>query len=240
MKILPAKKDLDKVKSQERKLEIDNGMALAKRIDALRETKDKEEQQLREWREGSVNKVKEEIAVLVYERDTLKKQNEQATIKRDELLKPLTTEWALVDKAKAQLAEDKQKIWEEKEFLDKDKADLEKEKQKISKIVSRVTQNEKDTEKAKQESISLRELAQKEYEIARDEHISQTKDHEKAMSTALQLQKEYEVGLSLITIRENEVKEREEKLLVDIAHLESGQAQLRRAIEITQNGSNNI
>lgn len=232
MKLLPRKIDIDKVKAQERKQEIDSGIALAKSVDKLRETKLLEAKQLKEWREANLKVVQQEIDSYIEVRDNLKKQTEEAEVYRKKLIEPLDKEWAEVNQTKAQLIKEKHEIYLSGEQLKEKEIKVEQERQKVSQIVSRVTQNEKDTIKAKEETTSLKELAHKEYEMAREEHDKQTDRHERALSAIAQQEKEYEVATKTIEIREKEVREKESELIIREQHLASQQAQLRVAREV--------
>lgn len=60
--------------AQERKIEIDKGIKLAKAIEALRETKVEEEQKLERFRSETIAKVQIEIDSYIKERDFLRKE----------------------------------------------------------------------------------------------------------------------------------------------------------------------
>lgn len=231
MKILPKKQDLDKAKSLARKQEIDEGVALAKRIDVLRETVAREEKNLLDYKAITVKEVQGEIIQLVEEKESIERQVNEAIKERDRLLKPLTAEWALVNDTKTQIAEEKQSIWEEKEILEKKKQETEKEKEEIATIITKIKKNEEETEKAKGEATSLKEMAQREYEMANEEHIKHTEIEEKAMVKALELQKEYEVGVKTNQIKENDLKQKESELIIREKDLERQQANAKRAYE---------
>lgn len=72
--ILPKKTDLDKARVIERKNFIDEGIALAKRVDELRRMKADEEKRLLEWQEGTRKVVQKEIDTLVSKRDEVKRE----------------------------------------------------------------------------------------------------------------------------------------------------------------------
>jgi len=236
--ILPKKQDLDKAKNEERKRMIDEGKFLATKVDKLRETSANEEKQLKDWRENSLREVQKEIAQFIEEKETVKHEIEEARRERQELLKPLTKEWTELGKAKDDLEKERQVVWEEKEFVKVEKQDLDKDKEKLSSFISKAKQNEHDTQKIKSEVISLKELAQREYEMAHSEHTLQTETFDTKLSEVLQREKEYEVALSLIKIREHEVKDKESELLTREKHLASQQVALRIAYEeIKKNGN---
>lgn len=231
MHILPKKQDIDKQKANERKIQIDEGVALAKKIDMLREASLQEEKQLFEWRENNINKVKAEIEDYIIVRDNLKTQTEEAERHRKALLEPLDEEWVEINKVKDQLEKEKETVYLSGEQLKENEKYLEKERQKVSEIVSRVTQNEKESEKHKKEAVSLRELAQKEYEVAASERGIQNSTIERKISELSQKEREYEVALTTIQIRENEVNEKESDIIKRELHLESQQRLLRIAKE---------
>lgn len=124
------KKQIVQQKSQERKTEIDQGVLLAKKIDALRETYAKEEQKLSLFRSENLKHVKKELDVL-----TEKKREYQSEIKAlekrcEELKKPLDAEWEELSKAQNSLekleSEYRIKI---SDFLTKERLQKEREKE---------------------------------------------------------------------------------------------------------------
>lgn len=237
MKLLPKKQDIDRQKNLELKKEIDSGIALATRIDKLRETKTSEEKALFEWRDNSLKLVQKEIDDYITVRDNLKKQTEEAEVYRKKLIEPLNEEWREINKEKDSLKVQRENTYISSERLKADKEKIKLELVKISDVITRIKKKEDEVVKAKDEAMSLKDMAQKEYEIAKAEHDAQTNTHDQRMSEATERRKEYEVALSLVKIRESEVEQKENQLLLDRKHLESQQAQLRKAIEITkQNG----
>lgn len=238
MKLLPSKKNIDKAKAQERKLQIDTGLNLAKSVDNLRSQLLIEKQNLLNFRETSLKQTQVEIDALLEDKANLLKWNTEARKIREELLKPLDEEWAEINKVKAQQIQEKQNIFLLREQQKEEKAEIDKEKEEIKKIATKIGEQHNETEKAKDETISLKDMAQREYEIAREERRQQTSTFEKALSEVHQRKEEYEIGLKTIEIRQNEVKEKENQILLDRKHLESQQALLRKQIEITkQNAS---
>lgn len=231
MRLLPRKIDVEKAKNDERKKEIDSGIALATRIDKLRETSANEEKRLKEWRVESIKIVQKEIDDYITVRDNLKKQTEEAEVYRKKLIEPLNKEWEEISKIKVQQVNEKQNIFLLKEETKEERKLLDEEQDKIRKIATEIGQKNNDIEKAKSEIISLKELAQREYEIARVVSQSQTDDYERKIAQANERCKEYEVALSLIEIREKEVNEKEVDIIKREKHLESQQRALKIAKE---------
>jgi chromosome segregation ATPase len=231
MRLLPRKQDVEKAKNDERKKEIDSGIALATRIDKLRETSANEEKRLKEWRSESIRLVQKEIDDYITVRDNLKKQTEEAEVYRKKLLAPLDDEWKEINSIKNQQIQEKQNIFLLKDEMKEEKKLLDREQENIRKVATEIVQKNSEIEKAKSETISLKKLAQGEYEIAREEHHMQTKSFEKTLSETDERKKEYEVALSLIEIRQKEVNEKEVDIIKREQHLETQQRTLRIAKE---------
>lgn len=237
MKLLPRKIDIDKAKASERKREIDEGVKLATSIDKLRQQLSIEKKNLEDWRASNIAKVQQEIDSYLEVKENLRIETEKQEAYRKKLIEPLDKEWAEVNVIKKKTEEERFSLGLSREIIDTQFKDIEKEKSRLSEIIVKQKQNEKDTEKAKQEITSLKELAQKEYEMAREEHIAQSDRHEKKMIELSQREREYEVAQNVIKVRENEVKEKESELLLREQHLASQQVALRVASEaLKQNG----
>lgn len=73
MKLLK-KEDIQQDYALERKLQIDEGMKLANRIDGLRKTLAAEEQRLKTFREGTLKAIHAEIAPLILQKQELEKE----------------------------------------------------------------------------------------------------------------------------------------------------------------------
>lgn len=231
MLILPRKLDLDKARADERKQEIDAGISLAKRVDELRRLKDEEERRLNEWRDNTLKIVRKEVNDVIEQKNNLKGELETLRDERKELLKPLNKEWEEINKVKERLSKEKENIYILKEQLEVEEEKIDKEKEKVSKIVSQITQKENETEKTKQNILTLKELAQKEYEIAHEEHISQTSAEEKVLQDLHKRKAEYESGIIINKKEEEAIKEKESELIIREKHLASQQVALRIAYE---------
>lgn len=231
MKLLPKQQVVDIIQKQKVQ-DAKEGLALAKKVDFLRDLKSREEQNLKEWRDANIQKVQQEIDSYIEVKNNLRIVTEKAESYSRELMKPLDKEWADLKAAKAEMEKQQAEFNSLKDLLEVERQNVFEEKLKISKIVSQVTQNEKETRKSKEESAGLRDMAQREYEIARGEHSDQTNLHEKAMSKVRELQETYQNGLNIIEREEKEVKEKEEELIIREEHLAQQQANMRTAWEV--------
>lgn len=101
MKLL-TKRELDLAKTKDRKLEIDEGAKLAKRVDVLRETHSQEERNLKQWREQAIPIVRKEIDDLLAQKTSLQSA---VTAYREELAVeriPLDKQWEQVREREAE------------------------------------------------------------------------------------------------------------------------------------------
>lgn len=212
--ILPKKTDLDKALAIERKMQIDEGLVLAKSVDELRRMRVDLERNFEEYRVTESKKIQSEIDKLTEEKEVLKRENIQAKQLHDELKKPLDNEWIEVRKEKNKLIEEKNEIFLDRERFNTEVAEHEKEQVKIIQSIEKTKQNEKDSEKIKNNFIYLESLAKKEYQQARDEREKHLADYEKKISEINKRIKEYDVALNTIDIREKEVGEKESELII--------------------------
>jgi len=216
-------------KNAERKKEIDEGLALARRIDALRETSAKEETNLLTYRATALKVVQDEIDNLTIQADELKQQIKRDTEARKELIKPLDKEWEQIYEEKLQIDKDSNANILLVLQLKEEEQQLEQKKSEISQISARTTKKEQEIDKLKEEINSLKELAQREYELANEERIEKNNFYDNQITKAIGLQKEYESALAIIKIRENEVKEKEVDIIKREKHLASQQKILQIA-----------
>lgn len=239
MKLLPKKADIDKSEAQERKRLIDDGLNLAKKVDALREARLTEEKSLFEWRDNTMKVVRKEIDDYITVRDNLKVQTEEAEVYRKKLLEPLDDAWIEVNTEKEIILEEKKNISLSKEALKVQTHKIKEEMEKVSALVSKIKLKENEIEKSKQKITALKEMAQREYEIAHEERITQKENHEKEISKVFEKQKEYENGIKIYEAYKKQVEEKESDLIIRENHLATQQKALQIAMEeIKKYGSN--
>lgn len=100
------KSEIVQAKSLERKLEIDEGLKLARRIDNLRKIATEEEKSLEQFRRETTSHIYNEIALLTEQKEVLTQEVIQLLHTREKLLEPLHNEWELVKKQKVKVEED--------------------------------------------------------------------------------------------------------------------------------------
>lgn len=103
MKLLD-KFEVQKSKALDKKREIDEGVKLAKKVDVLRETVSKEQANLIKFRDESIAKVREEIALSIAEKDKLQKEILELQSVKDKMMVPLEKGWDELRQQKKELA----------------------------------------------------------------------------------------------------------------------------------------
>ncbi len=98
MKLLK-KEEIAKAKAVDKQREIQEGLKLAKRVDALRETQAEEELSLRLFREKTLKAIHEETTKAATERDNILSVVKNLREDRINLLKPLDDEWKALEDA---------------------------------------------------------------------------------------------------------------------------------------------
>ncbi len=234
MKLLQ-KREIDKAKAQEKKQEIDTGLGLAKSVDALREQLQKEKNNLLQWRDENINKVKYEIGQLVETKDNLEKQCGEARTLREELLKPLDKEWQELNLEKDRFGKEKSAQFIEREQLNLDVKKIKENIVKVSQTLARARLKENEVEKTKQEAIALKNMAHHEYEVARAEHTTQTDTAEKKLKDIKLLEESYQNGININEIEKKRLQEIESELIIREKELQRQQALLRITSEAIKN-----
>lgn len=237
MNILPRRQDILKAKNDATKKEIDEGIALATRIDKLRETKVNEEKALISWRHNSIKEIQKEIDEYLQVKNNLEEEIEVGKKYHRKLIEPVEKEWAEVNLEKSNNKKISEEIVKRIKEIEKKEKLLEIERQKISDLVIKTQENEKETEKNKSETIALKEMAQREYEIAREERENQSKYYDTKIQEVIEREKEYTVALSVIAIRENEVKQKEVEIITRERNLERRIKNLQNVQDILKNES---
>ena len=97
MKLLP-KSEVILNSTQDRKLSIDEGLKLARKIDELRKTATEEEAKLSQLRDYSLKAIRLEMENLMKERATLLEDIKELVNKRDYIKSQLVTLGELLDK----------------------------------------------------------------------------------------------------------------------------------------------
>lgn len=95
---LLTKSEVQQELAVERKMQIDEGISLARKVDHIRQTAGSEEALLEQFRSGTTAVVLEEVSDLIVQRDNLKVEVRSLEEQRDTAFDPLYTKEAEVDK----------------------------------------------------------------------------------------------------------------------------------------------
>lgn len=211
--ILPAKIQINKAKAQETKAQIDEGLALARKVDALRELKLTQEQNIKEWRDVTVRTVQSEINEWIQKRDMALSEAKAAERRRDEARKPLNFEWIKISDEKRGIENEKNTLFLDKQSFKIELNSFEKEKEKIEILLQEVIENEKTTKILKEEAEVLKKDAERQNVSALSERDNQNRVYERKIAEVAQSAEEYKVALQTIEVQENQVKEKEKELI---------------------------
>jgi hypothetical protein len=212
--ILPRTTEINKAKTEERRRQIDEGMALAHKVDLMREMKQEQEYQLMQWRDVTLKGIHAEIAVLTQERDQLTKEIQSATRERNKLLEPLTLEWEALHIEKDIVTRQKNELFLDEQRFQEKVAELDQEIIRAGKIVGDLKDKESDLNKKEKETERLHTLAKVAYQNARQFEDDREVLVQARLKEVLQLKEEYEVALTVIKIREQPIDEKEEELII--------------------------
>lgn len=171
MKLL-TKSEIEQKRAADRKLEIDEGIKLARRVDNLRQTIATEGATYELFGNGNKQVVLEQISELVNERDTLRIEVGDLEVERAKLREPLDAEWDALREAQAALDEQDVDIRYRKRELKEDEAAHAIRRKDIEDAESRIALDRKQTTRNLLDSDALRtELVVKKVEF--DAYVQQ-------------------------------------------------------------------
>ena len=171
MKLLPKTKAAS-LKTESRKLDIDEGVKLAKTVDALRQAKATEEANLAKFRDQSLQLVKTQINTLITEKDDLVRQKESLVYEVELLQKTIDAKWndavqknTVLNTLKNILEDKIQFISETEQEIKRKSADIALEHERIAdfkeeqmKTLSSIEKKEEETQQILSETQREREL----------------------------------------------------------------------------------
>lgn len=202
----------------QKKHQIDSGLALAKKVDALRETLGNEEQELELFRSRTIAKVQQEIDIKISERDALERSNAVLREDRIRLSAPidLSQAWEEVKHGKREIVEWKDKLTEQSVNQLAREAD-------IAILAENLLKKENNIEK--KDILSERTLSESEQKFtqASDTLERAQRESNKILENAKEIDMRLKVREEDVTNREIYLSEREEKAQtheVDLANRE--------------------
>lgn len=189
----------------EKKRQIDQGVQLARKVDALRETKLEEEAKLALFRSETVARTQGAIDLKIKEKDALDTQIRARKHELSELRKPLDDELQAIEETKTALEWEKQLVYERKSQLDHG----------IALNIRRERENDEEgqrIEKERERSVVALTEAELKREIASDVLT-------KAKSKAVAISKAAEAREREIDLQEKQLVQREKAVEREVARL---------------------
>lgn len=239
MKLLPKKTEIDKAKAAERKMEIDEGMNLARQVDDLRRIKAEEERNILDYRNGMMKAICVEIDSLIEDRDNLFKSNAQARLDREALLEPLDKEWQELNLEKESLGKEKEELFVSREALKIEAKNDRETKKMILSSIAKSRKAESDARKLFDEAILFKENAESECRMATFEHDVQNDEYGKRLKEIELARSAYQNGINVNLMDEQRLSDWEKELIIREQALERGRKTLQIAKEELEHGSTN-
>ncbi len=226
MKLL-SKQEVSQQKAIERKLEIDEGGKIAKRVDTLRRTYSEEEAKLLKFRDQSLAQLRKDIGDLDNQKAALEITIVELETKRAELKKPLTQEWKKLEEEIGRLKELDNDLEEKKESLLQIEIDLSNREKELSLeqeriddqkvVVARSIQNSEAKETLAFNTLldaqKQKEAIDKTLEIRREEIAKERADLEVEKRDTKNLKKVLENKAKELEDREKRINDKYETLL---------------------------
>ncbi len=200
--LLP-KSAIDKAKALDRQREIEQGKALANRVDTLRELSAVEEKNLKEFRSKSLGTLKDEIIALLQEKNTLLIEIRSRRLELIALMEPIDLKWDDIDKAQKVLDDWEEKLSAKQAEIFETRLELFNEAKGLETKRREIFENEKRTDDALVVALTMQEKARETLADARNE--AQT-----LKSQAELMEIELNQREVLVTSRERDVKIAEE------------------------------
>ncbi len=117
------KSEIDSAKAQDRQREINEGIKLAGRVDALREAQATEEANLEKFRRESIFKINEEIVSITENKNVLLKEVSDLEDRKRLALLPLDAEWDKVKEKQEELTQYALTLQEDSRILEESKGE---------------------------------------------------------------------------------------------------------------------
>lgn len=201
IKLLP-KSEINRLKGVEKKIEIDEGMKLAKRIDGLREVMAETESSFEKFRVTRLSQIHEEITQELQKNEQLKQENKSLEETRARLKVPLDKEWERVNEESSSLQQFLSRVVEREQNVDKREEDVSNSEKECSEIL---------TQAKNKNSVADRYIADAVY--AKESATLLLEKAQKIETAALDLEKNVNVDLvhrtEIVSKREEDVTIRE-------------------------------
>lgn len=201
MRLLP-KAEVAKAKAIDRQREITEGMALAKKVDRLREVVVQEEQSLTQFREKTISELQDQIKGKTELRDALLLDVRNLEDRREKALEPLTVAWDELRRAEVEVGKEKQLYTRKHLELLAKEATLTNRERDLVKQENTIELLESDIRRR----LSLAEVSKAKSDIELKQHRSITRDIEQRRHRLSNAEMDFNARMDQ---REASIKERE-------------------------------
>lgn len=216
--------------TSQRKVDIDQGLSLARKIDTLRDTLAEEEKKLIHFREVTVKEVSEQINSKIKERDILEAENEVHRKTRAKLLKPLDEEWMIVKQEKEQIDLEKKKIESNKKQIAIYEQVVDNHLRELSIEYKRQSDTKEQIQKQAEQSSKILLEAQKRLSDALDEEKRVSLNVRNKMRKLSEKEAILLATVNDISLRERKIREEQEEIISENIRLADQRATLERAM----------
>lgn len=225
------KREIDKAKAKDQRLEIQEGLKLAKRVDALRETAVEEELSLKKFREATIKNIHEELSTEGQKLETLKVEVKALESRKEEALKPLTEAWdtlrreqEALSKAEEELANRFSEAFEVQESLKKEQKEIKTAKSLAESDRERALDASKQAERNRADTSRALDFAER---VQRKALLQE----EQVKSWAERQEEEIAVEKKNLQLRTTSLARKEKALEKREIRLKDRQEQLQRTIK---------
>lgn len=209
---LLAKREIDILKSTERTQVANEGLKLAKRIDALREVNAQEEASLAKFRNKTLGIITGEILSETAKKDGLKQEVQELEDRKAEALRPLTKELEMIKQSQQVLNEKSETLGNWRDELDTKDSELTEREIQVSFEEKRVKDMHTRTEGLLIETATIKDNAERQ-DILASETLRKA-EQESSLRIEKAMQREEWVAMREATSysKEEELKEKETEL----------------------------
>lgn len=203
--------ELERDKEQERRLELNEGLKLARKVDEVRIELVKEQNNLQKFKEETTTRVQAEIDNLIKHNAELKRVNEILSRSNKTLYEPFDKEWEELN-------------WQRKEELDRNCLIIERDKIVIEQDRTQIAILRRQAE----EQSGIIETKLKEAEDARIKARVAKEKAEKSFTEAEIHQAEV---ISQLDAERNQINKKAEEVALQVRDMEIREASMKRTIE---------
>lgn len=211
MKLLK-KQEVDRLKAEERRQQIEEGLKVARQVDTLREVRAAEEESLQKFRRETVGSISKEITELTLKRDALKVEVAVLEGKRVVALKPLKDKEGKLALSEYTLVELHEMMYFKRVALDEAEAELAARKKLLEDLEVRTTYAHSDVQRRLDEVAIMEESAALQKEKVREMSARTLEEKKNQEEHFYILEKKWKEKNHVLEARESDLLEKDQDL----------------------------